>query len=242
MKKLLICLLVLLCTIPTVSAEADVKPVLRMGLSKTRFTGPQDVVVTIIVTNPSEQEPLGPMALYWPDGRMIEEFGTPTLAAGEKRTWEGTWFVTEEQLKQGRVIFAIQYTYLLSDGSIGRKTQPYYVSVTWEKKTSQTAEIVLKGNPTTGFDWHCEADCEGFVDIEREYLVDWQPSFEEDIMPSGTGGHSRFTLQGVASGEVTITFTYRRPWENQTPPYTLVYRVCVDEELNVTILSSSFDW
>ena len=109
MKKMIICLLALLCLIPAVLAENAVEPVLRMELSQTRFTGLQEVTVTISVSNPSEQEPLGPMALYCPDGRMIEEFGTPTLAAGESRTWEGIWAVTESQLKQGRVIFAIQY-------------------------------------------------------------------------------------------------------------------------------------
>ena len=110
------------------------------------------------------------------------------------------------------------------------------------KRPSQTAEIVLEGNPTTGFDWHWVVDGEGQMDIEREYEVDWQPSFEDDIMPPGTGGHSRFKLQGVAPGEVTITFTYRRAWEEKAPLYTLVYRVRVDEELNVSILGSSFDW
>ena len=111
-----------------------------------------------------------------------------------------------------------------------------------EAMESCTPVLVLKGNPTTGFDWHCEVDCEGIVAIESEYMVDWQPSFDGDIMPAGTGGHSRFTLRGVAPGEVNITFTYRRAWEEKAPLYTLVYRVRVDEELNVLILGSSFDW
>lgn len=89
-----------------------------------------------------------------PDGsvlsqrKIIEEFGTPTLEAGETRIWEGTWTVTEEQLKQGRVIFAIQYLAKEADGSSSRKTQPYYVPVVWTEPKPQQVKIVLGGNQT----------------------------------------------------------------------------------------------
>ena len=102
--------------------------------------------------------------------------------------------------------------------------------------------LVLEGNRTTGFDWSWEVDCEDIVSVACEYAVDWQPASDEDMIPSGAGGRSRITLTGLTSGEATITFTYRRPWEDAAPLYTLVYQVRVDEELNVAILGSSFDW
>jgi len=106
----------------------------------------------------------------------------------------------------------------------------------------QMAVIMLECNRTTGFDWSWEVDHEGIAGVVCEYAVNWQPATEGDIMPPGTGGCSKITLTGIAPGETTITFSYRRPWEEKEPLYILCYRVRVDEDLNVTILGSSFVW
>lgn len=102
--------------------------------------------------------------------------------------------------------------------------------------------IMLECNRTTGFDWSWEVDHEDIVEILCEYAVNWQPASEGDIMPPGTGGCSKFMFAGIAPGEATITFSYRRPWEEKESLYILCYLVHVDEDLNVTILGSSFDW
>ena len=101
--------------------------------------------------------------------------------------------------------------------------------------------IMLKGNPTTGYSWSWEIDEERVVDVGAEYAADWQFRQEGEPVLTGTGGRYLFILTGLNPGEVTITFTYKRPWE-ENALYTLVYHVRVDEELNVTILGSSFDW
>ena len=111
----------------SMAAEDPIK--LKMELSATRFSGPAEVAVVISVSNTTDEDMPGPLALYYPDGKIIEEFGTPTLAAGQTMTWEGTWNVTADQINAGRVIFAVQYNYKAEDGSIGRKTVPYYVSI-----------------------------------------------------------------------------------------------------------------
>ena len=102
--------------------------------------------------------------------------------------------------------------------------------------------IMLTGNPTTGYNWSWDVDEENVVDVGAEYATDWQFQQEGEPMPPGTGGRHLFTLTGLNPGEATITFTYKRPWEEETPLYFLVYRVRVDEDLNVFILGSSFDW
>ena len=102
--------------------------------------------------------------------------------------------------------------------------------------------LMLKGNPTTGYDWGWTVDREGIVEIASEYTVNWEPAFEGDLMPAGVGGCSKMTLTGMAAGDATITFAYRRAWEEKEPLYTLVYHVRVDGDLNVTILGSGFDW
>lgn len=235
MKKWLIALLMACCMcISFATAEEAVAPVLNMNLSQTRFAGPQEVTVTITVTNPSE-EPLGPMALYYPTGKIIEEFGTPTLEAGETCTWEGTWTVTEEQLKQGRVIFAIQYLAKEADGRSSMKVQPYYVPVVWtEPKESkpQQVEIKLAGDSSAGYSW------------------DWGPCSGRIIVDIGCEvselGDACYTLTGLEAGKTTICFTYDEAWYTQRDPnfarYAIYYDIQVDEEMNVSILNTEFCW
>lgn len=108
---------------------ADDPITLNMDLSATRFSGPAEVTVNIRVTNTADTDMPGPLALYYPSGKMITEFGTPTLAAGQSKTWEGTWTVTQEQIKAGKVIFAVQYSILGADGSVTTKVDSYYVAI-----------------------------------------------------------------------------------------------------------------
>ena len=108
---------------------ADDAITLTMDLSATRFSGPAEVNVVLRVTNTADEDMPGPLALYYPSGKMITDFGTPTLAAGQSMTWEGKWTVTQEQIKAGKVIFSVQYSYLAEDGSVARKVDSYYVPI-----------------------------------------------------------------------------------------------------------------
>ena len=108
---------------------ADDPITLNMDLSAKRFSGPAEVAVTIRVTNTQDVDMPGPLALYYPNGHMIAEFGTPTLSAGQSKTWEGTWMVTEDQIKAGRIIFAVRYSILSPDGSVTTKQDSYYAAI-----------------------------------------------------------------------------------------------------------------
>ena len=236
MKKVLFLLLVMLCLVPGVLAEDTCSIKLEIDLSQTIMNGPEEVTVTIMVTNVSGEDMPVTLALYAPDGRIIKEFGTPTLMAGESQTWKGTWAVTESQLDQGKVVFAVRYTCQDALGDLYTKTQSYYVPV-WR------TVIELKGNPTTGYSWQCvPANGHELVKVVSQYVQEWQSEGDADIPLSGNGGKYRFALSGIAPGEETITFTYKRIWEDNPALYTLVYHVRVDDDLNVTILSSGFDW
>ena len=81
-----------------------------MELSASRFSAPETIAVSISVTNTGSCDLAGPVTLYDPDGRMVEAFGTPTLAAGESRNWTGEWTVTQSQLEAGKITFMIRYT------------------------------------------------------------------------------------------------------------------------------------
>lgn len=231
MKKMLILLLAMLCMVPPVFAEESCPLEFRMELSQTQFAEPGEVTVTISVTNVSGADMPGPMALYWPNGKIIEEFGMPTLKAGENRTWEGTWCVTEEQLKQGRVIFAIQFTTLEND-SITRKVRSYYTPVVWEEPKPQHVKIDLAGDPSSGYSWDWGL-CNGrlIVDIACEV---------------SESGDACYTLTGMEAGETTICFTYDEAWYTERDPnfarYAIYYDIQVDEEMNVSILNTEFCW
>lgn len=240
MKRILFFLL-LLVGLTSLAAAEEIAPEFRMGLSKTVFIGPEEVTVTITVTNPSGQDMPGPLALYDPNGKIIEEFGTPTLKAGESLTWQGMWNVTGAQLNDGRVIFAVMYTSCAEDGSLGRRTQTYYVPVAWQEKPLQRAEIILKGNPTTGYTWDWQAvSGSGHVDIACEVVS----AKMNDAALVGSPVRFTYVVTGVQPGDVEICFTYARPWEHDPVMalYNLYYDVRVDDDLNVTILGSRFDW
>lgn len=246
MKKLMLFLLVLLlmtCSACTESMTVIEPLDMRVYLSQTEFTGPQEVEVSIIIYNHSDEDRPGPLALYWPNGEMIEEFGTPTLKAGERLEWTGTWFVTQEQINAGKVRFGVQYTGVNSLGL--PVTREGYVEagiVALDNGESPTRPVLVMGsNPSTGFDWNWKIDDEAVVSVSKVYVSDMYFDVPDMMPPVGGGGKARVVLSGLNPGDAVVTFTYKRPWE-ENALYTLVYHVRVDKNLNVTILGSSFDW
>lgn len=245
MKKVILFLLVLLlmtCSACTESMTVIEPLDMRVYLSQTEFTSPQEVEVRIIVYNLSDEDRPGPLALYWPNGEMIEKFGTPTLKAGERLEWTGTWFVTQNQINAGKVRFGVQYTGISSLGI--PVTKEGYVAagiIALDNGEGPTAPVlVMESNPSTGFDWDWEIDNEAVVSVSTVYVSDMYFDVPEMVPPVGSGGRTRFQLTGLTPGETTITFAYKRIWREDTPIRERICHVRVDEELNVTILSSEF--
>ena len=118
MKRTLSAVLCLLALL-TVCCAAGAEPVnplkIRMELSATKFTGPQEITVVITAANTGGEPMLSPVVLYDPAGAQIAVFGDPVLQAGETGTWTGTWTVTEAQLAAGKITFSMRYT-LPTDG------------------------------------------------------------------------------------------------------------------------------
>ena len=99
--------LVLLFTVSAMAAsQLECKGELPGGYT---FTGPEEVAVNIDVRNSGDEDMPGPIKLYYPNLEQVEEFGSPTLAAGSSRTWEGTWTVTQSELEAGSVDFYVYY-------------------------------------------------------------------------------------------------------------------------------------
>ena len=110
-KRLLLALvlgiaLVLLCAS---AALADDPMKVSMELSTNKFNAPKSIKVSITVTNVGDVDMPGPVTLYYPSGKKVEEFGSPTLAVGASKNWSGDWTVTQKELEAGKITFKIKY-------------------------------------------------------------------------------------------------------------------------------------
>lgn len=124
MKKRLLPALVLalvLVMIAAVSAAADSILDIKADIpGGNTFTGPQEITVTIEVSNSGDEEMPGPVKLYYPNKKQVEEFGAPVLAAGSSRSWEGAWMLTQDELEAGYVEFFVSYA--VKDAETGEVT------------------------------------------------------------------------------------------------------------------------
>ncbi len=101
--------LVLLCVSAALAADDPIK--VAMELSKTKFSGPETINVSITVTNVGDGDMPSPVTLYYPGGKKVDEFGSPTLSVGASKRWSGSWTVTREQLEAGKISFQVRYSY-----------------------------------------------------------------------------------------------------------------------------------
>ena len=99
--------LVLLCASV---ALADDPMKVSMELSTNQFTGPKTIKVSITVTNVGDGDMPGPVTLYYPSGKKVEAFGSPTLSVGASKNWQGEWAVTQKELDAGKITFKIKYS------------------------------------------------------------------------------------------------------------------------------------
>ena len=100
--------LVLLCAGTALAAGESLK--YNMELSSSVFTEPKTITISFTVTNIGEKELPGPVTLYYPSGKQVEEFGAPVLSAGSSKNWSGPWSVTQKELDAGAIGFIVRFT------------------------------------------------------------------------------------------------------------------------------------
>lgn len=134
MKKRLMVLLLLVaaCLMVSTAALAEEPLEIKMLLSTTTFTEPAEVDVSIKISNTSDTELPGPMNLYYPDGTVVEEFGSPTLAGGTSTSWSGKWNVTQEELESGMVAFRLSYSVTGEEGEAVKKLKALAKRITYD--------------------------------------------------------------------------------------------------------------
>lgn len=131
-------MLVLLAGVALADSLTD--PVkISMELSKNKFTEPGPVTVSITLSNVGEGDLPGPITLYYPSGKKVEEFGSPTLAVGSSKNWSGSWTVTQNELDNGKLTFSCKYSTYNQDGELVNKVK--YFS---KKISSVSADPVIE--------------------------------------------------------------------------------------------------
>ena len=69
-----------------------------------------------------------------------------------------------------------------------------------------TIEIVLRGNPTTGYQWEVAA-------TDESLLTSAGSTYAADSDAIGSGGTYRFQFNAAAAGEVRLQMVHKRSWE-----------------------------
>lgn len=193
-------------------------PKLSMELSSYTFTEPTAITVSIQVTNPDETDMPGPVTLYYPDGTAVEEFGSPTLAAGASKSWSGTWQVTQSQLEEGKVTFQLRYSILDDDGSTINKGKNFSRVITYAGAVSNV-EINRTITPTTARKGQEVSVTYDVVNTGNVDITD--VSIKENSGISSKVG----TIDTVAPGQKgSYTFTVKMGSKNLTSQATITYK------------------
>jgi predicted secreted protein len=91
-----------------------------------------------------------------------------------------------------------------------------------ELTTGDTADVTLKGNPTTGYTWQYTIADESIIKLDGESSVT-----DSDLI--GAGSTFTWNFKALKPGETKITFKYYRAWEgNENAQQTVEYIIKVN--------------
>ena len=92
-------------------------------------------------------------------------------------------------------------------------------------------DFTFESNASTGFAWEVVQEGDAVRKTRDTY------AYENVGNMAGAPGEQQYTFSAVRPGRVTITFTYRRSWEDVPPLYTYVAELTVDDALNIAVES-----
>lgn len=81
-------------------------------------------------------------------------------------------------------------------------------------QVGDTMEVILDGNPTTGFMWERPSEDEDTAILQQM----GEPAFEPDTDLVGSGGKVTLVFEAVAPGQKELRLVYHRPFENDVSP------------------------
>ncbi len=222
MKKRLIAGIALMLALVCLCAHAfaaDADPIkISIELSETNFPAPKEITVSIQVTNTGDTDMPGPVTVYYPNGKQIEEFGTPTLAAGQSKSCTFTWQVTQKQLDSGKIVFPFKYPVFNESGELLNKTRNMGVGIIYTGAVA-SVEINRTVTPTTAGKGQQVAVTYDVVNSGNIDITDIVIK-ENKSISSKTG-----TIDAIAAGEKgSYTFYVNMGTKDLTSQATITYK------------------
>ena len=88
--------------------------------------------------------------------------------------------------------------------------------------SEDTLDVVLEGNPSTGYTWEIE-------ETENPKLtLMGEPQFEAGAQIPGAGGEFTFRFEVAESGTGNLRLIYHRTWETEPPARTFEVTIEID--------------
>ena len=208
--------LVLLCAGSALAADDPLK--VSMELSTNQFSEPKEITVSISVSNVGESDMPGPVTLYYPSGKQVEEFGSPTLTVGTSKSVTVNWKVTQKELEAGRLTFKLKYSIYNDDGELVNKTKNFSKKIIYSGAAPElTVNRTIK--PTTA---QKGQEVTVTYEIENTGTADVTGvTIKENNAISGKSG----TIDSIAAGEKeSYTFTATMGSKDMTSSATITYK------------------
>jgi inhibitor of cysteine peptidase len=120
--------------------------------------------------------------------------------------------------------FAFPFSFAAASGQSVVRVKQEDNGKTIHAKIGQSVEIVLSGNPTTGYSWTV-SDIEGKA-LKQAGKVVYKAG---EPQKPGSGGTFSAHLDAVTSGNSNVKMIYVRPWEKSAQPARM-FSVSVEVE------------
>ena len=221
-RRLIVCLVMILALVAglaSTAAEAEVDSLkVSIELSSSKLAEPKEITVSIQVTNTGDADMPGPVTLYDPSGKMVEEFGSPTLTAGASKSWSGKWNVTQSQLDSGKLTFKLKYSLYNAAGELVNKTYNFSHPLTYTGAVT-SVEINRTITPTTARKGQTVSVTYDVINTGNVDITD--VSIKEDKSISSKSG----TIASVPAGEKgSYSFTVTMGTKDLTSQATITYK------------------
>ena len=222
-RRLIVCLVMILALVAglasTAAAEAEVDSLkVSIELSSSKLAEPKEITVSIQVTNTGDADMPGPVTLYDPSGKMVEEFGSPTLTAGASKSWSGKWNVTQSQLDSGKLTFKLKYSLYNAAGELVNKTYNFSHPLTYTGAVT-SVEINRTITPTTARKGQTVSVTYDVINTGNVDITN--VSIKEDKSISSKSG----TIASVPAGEKgSYSFTVTMGTKDLTSQATITYK------------------
>ena len=213
-------LLTLLCVGGALAATDPVADPLKvsMELSSNQFSEPKKITVSITVSNVGESDMPSPVTLYYPNGKQVEEFGSPTLAVGVSKNWSGSWTVTQKELDAGKITFKIKYSVYNDDGELVNKTKNFSKRITYTGGEPEVSvnRVIAPTTAQKGQEVSITYEIENTsavditsVTIKENSSISGKSAVIEKIAAGETEKHTFVVTMGTKDLKSAATITYK---------------------------------